>query len=193
MLQRKFHVGRRRCGVPRRRPRLHREVPLEPPRREPARDLRRDRAVGHRRGHPHLSRQLPVAVLHGARRVPRCFRSPPNKVRMVAHPHGGSFGGKGGTRGTDITALLSRKSGGRPVKWIEDRMEYLIGGAGQAWDRHYEASLAVDARRQGRRACASSSSTTSARRPRASARSAPAKPLAVVHRLLRDPRRASTT
>jgi carbon-monoxide dehydrogenase large subunit len=67
---------------------------------------------------------------------------PSNKVRMISQPHGGSFGGKGGMRGTVITALLSCKAGGRPVKWIEDRMEYLAGGAGQAWDRHYEASLA---------------------------------------------------
>lgn len=68
---------------------------------------------------------------------------PAHKIRMISHPHGGSFGGKGGTRGTCITAMLSRKAGGRPVKWIEDRMEYLLGGAGQAWDRHYEVSLAV--------------------------------------------------
>jgi CO/xanthine dehydrogenase Mo-binding subunit len=66
-----------------------------------------------------------------------------NKVRVIAHPHGGSFGGKGGTRGTDVTVLLSRKSGGRPVKWIEDRTEYLIGGGSQSWDRHYEVSIAV--------------------------------------------------
>ncbi len=70
---------------------------------------------------------------------------PTHKVRLVSHPHGGSFGGKGGPRGTDITALLSRKASGRPVKWIEDRMEYLAGGGGQSWDRHYEASLAVQA------------------------------------------------
>ncbi len=68
---------------------------------------------------------------------------PLNRVRFVSQPHGGSFGGKGGGRGTTITALLSRKSGGRPVKWIEDRIEYLISGGSQAWDRHYEASLAV--------------------------------------------------
>jgi CO/xanthine dehydrogenase Mo-binding subunit len=71
------------------------------------------------------------------------LRLPSNQVRMISHPHGGSFGGKGGARGTDITALLSRKSGGRPVKWIEDRMEYLVAGGSQAWDRHYEASIAV--------------------------------------------------
>ncbi|MFT5695970.1 MAG: CO/xanthine dehydrogenase Mo-binding subunit [Myxococcota bacterium] len=70
---------------------------------------------------------------------------PSNKVRLITYPHGGSFGGKGLPRGIDITAILSRKAGGRPVKWIEDRIEYLTAGAGQAWDRHYEASLAVKA------------------------------------------------
>ncbi len=68
-----------------------------------------------------------------------------NKVRMISHPHGGSFGGKGGARGTDITALLSKKTGGRQVQWIEDRAEYLVAGGSQAWDRHYEGSLAVSA------------------------------------------------
>ncbi len=69
---------------------------------------------------------------------------PSNKVRLISQPHGGSFGGKGGARGTDISALLSRKAGGRPVKWIEDRMEYLMAGGSQAWDRYYEASLALN-------------------------------------------------
>ncbi len=73
------------------------------------------------------------------------FGLPSNRVRIISHPHGGSFGGKGGARGTDIAALLSRKADGRPVKWIEDRMEYLIAGGGQSWDRFYEASLAVNA------------------------------------------------
>lgn len=71
------------------------------------------------------------------------FGIPLNKVRFVAQPHGGSFGGKGGQRGTTITTMLSRKSGGQPVKWIEDRIEYLSAGGSQAWDRHYEASLAL--------------------------------------------------
>jgi CO/xanthine dehydrogenase Mo-binding subunit len=70
---------------------------------------------------------------------------PSNRVKVVAHPHGGSFGGKGGPRGTDIAALLSRKANGRPVKYIEDRVEYLLAGAGQSWDRYYQASLAVTA------------------------------------------------
>jgi len=67
----------------------------------------------------------------------------PEKLNLISHPHGGSFGGKNGGRGADIAALLSRKAGGRPVKWIEDRWEYLVGGSSQAWDRHYDVSLAV--------------------------------------------------
>jgi len=73
------------------------------------------------------------------------FGIPSNKVNVISRHHGGSFGGKGGTRGTDIACLLSRKAGGRPVKWIEDRMEYLMAGGSQAWDRHYELELAVKA------------------------------------------------
>ncbi|MCP5041932.1 MAG: xanthine dehydrogenase family protein molybdopterin-binding subunit [bacterium] len=73
------------------------------------------------------------------------FGLPTNKVRLITHPHGGSFGGKGLPRGIDITAVLSRKAGGKPIKWIEDRVEYLTAGAGQAWDRHYEGKLAVKA------------------------------------------------
>ncbi len=71
------------------------------------------------------------------------LRLPSNKVRLISHHHGGSFGGKGNPRGINITSLLSRKAGGRPVKWIEDRSEYLTSGGGQAWDRFYEVELAV--------------------------------------------------
>ena len=66
-----------------------------------------------------------------------------NKVRLIAQPHGGSFGGKGNLAGAVVASLLSRKVGGRPVKWIEDRMEYLQAGGGQAWDRRYQGWLAV--------------------------------------------------
>lgn len=90
---------------------------------------------------------------HGSYQTPRfwavaramALNLPTNKVRVISRPLGGAFGGKGGPRATDISAMLSRKSGGRPVKYIEDRMEYLMAGFSQSWDRHYEASLAVKA------------------------------------------------
>jgi CO/xanthine dehydrogenase Mo-binding subunit len=90
---------------------------------------------------------------HGSFQVPRfmalaksmTLKLPSNRVRIVALPMGGGFGGKGGPRGTDIAALLSRKACGRPVKYIEDRMEYLLAGGGQSWDRRYEAALALKA------------------------------------------------
>ncbi|MBI4984054.1 MAG: xanthine dehydrogenase family protein molybdopterin-binding subunit [Rhodocyclales bacterium] len=92
-----------------------------------------------------------VLTCHGAYQTPRfialgrafALNLPTNKVKVVSHPQGGGFGGKGGPRGTDIAALLSRKADGRPVKYIEDRIEYLLAGAGQSWDRYYEASLAL--------------------------------------------------
>lgn len=92
-------------------------------------------------------------LCHGSYQVPsfwglaRSFslNLPANKVKVISHPQGGAFGGKGGARGTDIAALLSRKSGGLPVKYIEDRMEYLLAGSSQSWDRFYEGSLAVKA------------------------------------------------
>ena len=90
----------------------------------------------------HGSIQSPASVALGRAAT---FGIPSNKVNVKSQAHGGSFGGKGGARGIDIASMLSRKAGGRPVKWIEDRMEYLVAGGGQAWDRHYEASIAVDA------------------------------------------------
>jgi CO/xanthine dehydrogenase Mo-binding subunit len=73
------------------------------------------------------------------------FNLPTSKIKVISHPHGGSFGGKGGPRGTEIASLLSRAAGGRSVKYIEDRAEYLLAGGGQSWDRYYEASIAVKA------------------------------------------------
>ena len=70
---------------------------------------------------------------------------PSNKVRLISYQRGGSFGGKGNPRAINIISLLSRKAGGAPVKWIQDRVEYLSGGGGQAWDRFYDAELALDA------------------------------------------------
>lgn len=68
----------------------------------------------------------------------------PNQICVKTYSCGGSFGGKGSPRDPVIALLLSRKANGLPVKYVADRIETLIAG-NHAWDRHYEASLAVRA------------------------------------------------
>ncbi len=83
--------------------------------------------------------QIPSSMVMG---VSAMFGVPPNNVCIKTHPCGASFGGKGSPRHMPITILLSRKAGGAPVKHVDDRMEYLLAG-NHAWDRHYEASIAL--------------------------------------------------
>ena len=99
--------------------------------------------VGPRGRRAHLSRQLPGArpLRDGARAG---LQPAAQQGALHRPPARRQLRRQGGARGTDITALLLRKTGGRPVKWIEDRMEYLAGGASQAWDRHYDAAIALD-------------------------------------------------
>jgi hypothetical protein len=81
----RLRVGRRGSGVPRRGPRLHRELPLAPAGGESHGDLRHRQRVGPAGGERHLPRQPPVgqhdgpgnrhhpgrAIAQGARRRPR--------------------------------------------------------------------------------------------------------------------------
>lgn len=80
--------------------------------------------------------------------VTRGLRLPATKIRLIPLPHGGSFGTKIYPHVVMMIALLSRKAGGRPVKWIEDRVEHLLGSYTQGPDRDYSAQMALD--RQGR-------------------------------------------
>lgn len=75
-------------------------------------------------------------------RVARLLRLPTNRVRLIGQPHGGSFGSKVFTRYVVAAALLSKRAGGRSVKWIEDRIEHLRAGESDAWERSYEGALA---------------------------------------------------
>src|SRR5438094_428560 len=65
------------------------------------------------------------------------------QVRIIQSPLGGSFGVKTFARYVVLIALMAKKLGGRPVKWTEDRIEYLIGNSSHAWDRHYDCELAL--------------------------------------------------
>jgi CO/xanthine dehydrogenase Mo-binding subunit len=64
---------------------------------------------------------------------------PAHKIRITPLPHGGSFGTKIFPHAIIRIALLSRKAGGRHVKWIEDRLEHLLSSYTHGPDRIYSA------------------------------------------------------
>jgi CO/xanthine dehydrogenase Mo-binding subunit len=80
--------------------------------------------------------QSPGGTLRGS------LQAPPKRDRIIAQPHGGSFGSKLCLRKYQlISALLSQRCNGRPVKYIEDRIEHLIASGTHAWDRRYRAEF----------------------------------------------------
>ena len=75
--------------------------------------------------------------------VARGLRLPAHKIRITPLPHGGSFGTKIFPHAIIRIALLSRKAGGRHVKWIEDRVEHLLSSYTHGPDRIYSAEMAL--------------------------------------------------
>ncbi len=75
--------------------------------------------------------------------VARGLRVPAHKIRITPLPHGGSFGTKIFPHAIIRMALLSRKAGGRHVKWIEDRVEHLLSSYTHGPDRIYSAEMAL--------------------------------------------------
>jgi CO/xanthine dehydrogenase Mo-binding subunit len=75
--------------------------------------------------------------------VSRGLRLAANKIKLIPLPHGGSFGTKITPHHVIRIALLSRKAGGRPVKWIEDRVEHLTAAYSHGPDRRYTAEMAL--------------------------------------------------
>ncbi|HLG72978.1 MAG TPA: xanthine dehydrogenase family protein molybdopterin-binding subunit [Chloroflexota bacterium] len=86
------------------------------------------------------SHRSPHLVLPG---VVAALGLSPNNIRIYTSPLGGSFGTKTFVRYVILTALMSKKAGGRPVKWTEDRIEHLVGNATHAWDRYQDCELAL--------------------------------------------------
>ena len=68
---------------------------------------------------------------------------PSTQIRIIQSPLGGSFGTKTFARYVVLISLLAKKVGGRPVKWVEDRIEHLVGNSTHAWDRYYDCELAL--------------------------------------------------
>jgi len=60
-----------------------------------------------------------------ARNISLSFGIPANRIRVIAKDVGGSFGLKAQPWREEVAALVSAMLLGRPVKWIEDRLEHV--------------------------------------------------------------------
>jgi CO/xanthine dehydrogenase Mo-binding subunit len=71
------------------------------------------------------------------------LRVPSNKLDLVPYPSGGSFGARFSCWRAMTTAALGSKVTGRPVKYVEDRLDHITNGDHHASDRRYAMQLAV--------------------------------------------------
>ena len=78
--------------------------------------------------------------------VPRAMRVSSNKFRLRTPPcSGGSFGSKLAIFPYMVLLCLASKRAGRPVKWVEDRLEHLVAsGSGPYRDTHIEAAVSAE-------------------------------------------------
>lgn len=80
--------------------------------------------------------------------IARALKVPGNRLRMRTPPHsGGSFGVKQGVFPYLVLLGVAARVAGRPVKWIEDRLEHLTASV-SATNRatHLEAAVDADGR-----------------------------------------------
>ncbi len=71
---------------------------------------------------------------------------PPHRIRVIAPDLGGGFGTKASGYAEDVLIPLAARILGRPVKWIEDRREHMVGAAHA---RHQVHRIALAATRDG--------------------------------------------
>jgi carbon-monoxide dehydrogenase large subunit len=69
---------------------------------------------------------------------------PEDRIRVAAPDVGGGFGAKFLVYPEEIAVPAAARMLGRPVKWIEDRMEHFIASI-QERDQHWDVEIAVDA------------------------------------------------
>ena len=81
---------------------------------------------------PHSARQALAALL----------KHPADRLRVVIPDIGGAFGQKAGLSREDLVVCAAAKMLGRPVKWVEDRIENLAA-AGHAREETIEISAGV--------------------------------------------------
>src|SRR5881409_3113780 len=71
---------------------------------------------------------------------------PPHRIRVIAPDLGGGFGTKASGYPEDALIPIAARVLGRPVKWIEDRREHMMGAAHA---RHQTHTIRLGARRDG--------------------------------------------
>jgi aerobic carbon-monoxide dehydrogenase large subunit len=71
---------------------------------------------------------------------------PSHKIRVIAPDLGGGFGTKASGYPEDVLVPLAARALSRPVKWIEDRREHMMGSAHA---RHQTHTMRIGARRDG--------------------------------------------
>ncbi len=77
--------------------------------------------------------------------IAKCLRMPGNNVRVHFDVDvGGSYGVKRGLKHSVLVGYLARKLG-RPVRFLEDRLENMRGGDMQGPDRIFDVTLAFEA------------------------------------------------
>ena len=83
---------------------------------------------------PHMMRMI----------LPAQMGIPMDQIRVLAGDVGGGFGLKNSVTREDVAIVAAAKDLGRPVKWIEDRLEHLATG-GQAREEMADLEAAVTA------------------------------------------------
>jgi carbon-monoxide dehydrogenase large subunit len=90
----------------------------------------------------HASTQSPhmIRVL-----LPGQVNVPMEKIRVLADDVGGGFGLKNGVQRDEVAVIAAAIDLGRPVKWIEDRLEHLaVGGQAREEGADIEAAVTAD-------------------------------------------------
>jgi carbon-monoxide dehydrogenase large subunit len=92
-------------------------------------------------------------TIHAATQSPHMIRMllpgqvgvPMEKIRVLAHDVGGGFGLKNGVQRDEVAVVAAAIDLGRPVKWIEDRIEHLaVGGQAREEGADIEAAVTAD-------------------------------------------------
>jgi CO/xanthine dehydrogenase Mo-binding subunit len=71
------------------------------------------------------------------------MKVPSNKLNIIPHPSGGSFGARFSCWRTLTTAAVGSKVTGRPVKYSEDRLDHITNGDHHSSDRYHDMELAM--------------------------------------------------